>query len=89
MLVFNNAHLAKLDSSGRVLVLGSFVETAGWFVGPLLAGQVLRAGGDYFTLLTLLIGSVVVYLVLKITAGVMVLKAKPVRRTLVTADRQC
>lgn len=75
MLVFNNAHLAKLDSSGRVLVLGSFVETGGWFVGPLLAGQVLRAGGDYLTLFGVVVATIMAYLILKITASVIATRA--------------
>lgn len=58
MMVFNNAALAKMDASGRVLVFGVFVESTGWFLGPLLAGQVFRTGGSYFTLACIFIGAV-------------------------------
>lgn len=65
MGVFNNASLADMDVTGRVLVFGIFVETAGWFIGPLFAGQVLRLGGDYHTLLAVLIFTTLIYLLLK------------------------
>lgn len=65
MVTFNNSSLAALDITGRVLVFGIFMETCGWFLGPLLAGQVLRAGGDYQTLMMLLLSAIVIFLGLK------------------------
>lgn len=72
MLIYNNASLSLLDSSGRVLVFGVFMETSGWFVGPLLAGQIIRFGGSYNTLSYFLLVTTLVYITAKILMAVRV-----------------
>lgn len=65
LVIFNNVSLAVLDASGRVLVAGVFMESTGWFIGPLVAGQILRVSEGYVILAAIFIVTTVVFLFLK------------------------